>query len=319
MTPKSKNALIPASNLPALYERMREAIAICYTVDDCKEIANQAAAIAAYYSQIKDDESVVKFLQVKIRAWRRIGEILVGANIDKSLCMTLKSPFKEGGFNLAEYIRRIRAAFKGNMVVKELSDGGMRQAIKLAELPRQFYDQNVGKHASIDSLVYSFSALQREEWQASPEGQAHLKEMRERQKATEKENALRLAAQIKAGKEQQRRLEQQAADIDELVQAQNEAFDEVGITLDRRDRDQMHKIVFLIKKSIYKILRQAAFDNKMTMQSILRSGLMMWFVAHGYTVPTDDLDLPRRDRPFHPLRKGGASDDRVDTATSTSA
>jgi hypothetical protein len=36
---------------------------------------------------------------------------------------------------------------------------------------------------------------------------------------------------------------------------------EVGITLDRRDREQMHQIVFLLKKSIYEILRQAAFDS----------------------------------------------------------
>ena len=41
-----------------LYQRMQAAIRTCHVVDDCKEIADQATAIAAYYKQIKDNESL---------------------------------------------------------------------------------------------------------------------------------------------------------------------------------------------------------------------------------------------------------------------
>jgi hypothetical protein len=57
-------------------------------------------------------------------------------------------------------------------------------------------------------------------------------------------------------------------------------------------REHMKQVVFLIKDSIHATLRQAAFDNHMTMQAILRAGLMMWFIAHGYNVPMSDMKLP---------------------------
>ena len=82
-----------------------------------------------------------------------------------------------------------------------------------------------------------------------------------------------------------------------LKEAQDQAFSEVGITLDRRDRERMHQIVFLLKKKIYEILRRASFDNRQTMQSILRSGLMMWFIANGYDVSAEDLSLPGKRTP----------------------
>lgn len=65
-----------------------------------------------------------------------------------------------------------------------------------------------------------------------------------------------------------------------------------SVLLDRRDREQMHATVFLLKRSVHEILRKAAFDHRMTMQAIIRSGLMMWFAAHGYSIPIDDMNLP---------------------------
>jgi hypothetical protein len=73
--------------------------------------------------------------------------------------------------------------------------------------------------------------------------------------------------------------------IAELKTASNEAAKEVGITLDRRDRLRMKQVVFLIKNDIHSIMRQAAFDEKITMQEILRRGLKMWLIAHGYDFP----------------------------------
>src|SRR5262245_5939299 len=98
----AKTVAVVNPTSPMLYQRMQTAIAECYSMDDCREIAKQANAIAAYYSQIKDDESVRKFLQIKLRAWRRIGEIVAGCNVDRTKCEST-----------ADYLRRVRVAMKG--------------------------------------------------------------------------------------------------------------------------------------------------------------------------------------------------------------
>lgn len=69
-----------------LYEKMQTAISACFSFDECKAIADQAAAIAAYHKQIKDDASMRQFLEIKMRAWRRIGEIFRA--VDTSDCAT---------------------------------------------------------------------------------------------------------------------------------------------------------------------------------------------------------------------------------------
>jgi len=281
----SKLVIRKSSDL-ALYERMQSAIAECYSIDDCKQIATQAGAIAAYYKQIQDDESVRKFLQIKFRAWRRIGEILVSANVDKSKCYTLD----DGSFNRAEYIRQIRSAFNGQKAIEELSDGAFRQALKIAELPGEFFDEHVSECGSIEGLLAAFARAQRQAWEKTPEGRAELREWEKTEKRRKAEEARQLQEQEQRAEQQRERMR----DAQKLLHARDQAFDEVGVTLDRRDREQMHATVFLLKKSIHEILRQAAFDNRMTMQAILRAGLMMWFIAHGYSISADDMNLPNR-------------------------
>ena len=36
------------------------------------------------------------------------------------------------------------------------------------------------------------------------------------------------------------------------------------------------------------MMRQAAFDKKITMQEVLRRGLKMWLIAHDYEFPERD-------------------------------
>ena len=71
----------------------------------------------------------------------------------------------------------------------------------------------------------------------------------------------------------------------ELTRASKVAMNEVGITLDRKDRLRMKQVVFLIKEEVHGVMRQAAFDQKITMQEILRRGLKMWLIAHDYKFP----------------------------------
>jgi hypothetical protein len=276
-------ALVPThKSTSVLYRRMQTAIAECNNIDDCKHIAAQAGGIAAYYEQIKDDESVRKFIQIKLRAWRRIGEILLTAGIDKSKCESV-----------AEYIRKIRAAFN-RADVDALNDASFRQALKVGELPPAYFDKHVMRCRSIDHLLVEFQRVQRREWEATPQGRAQLREQEKRAKEEIEIETARRTKQEQEWAEEQRQTEQKEAEFAQFKEAREEAFKEVGITLDRRDREKMHQIVFLLKKHIYEALRQAAFDNHMTMQAVLRAGLMMWFIAHGYSVPPEDMKLPSR-------------------------
>lgn len=288
----TKNALVPAGKAGALYARMQTAIAQCYSIDECTQAATQAAAIAAYYKQIKDDESVRKFMQIKIRAWRRIGEILISAKVDKATCVTRR----DGSFNMAEYIRKIKAFFKKDESVEKLPDTTFRQAIAIAEMPEEFYVKTITKCTSVDHLISEYALLQRREWEASPEGQKqkadialYVKKQREEETRTEKQRAEKQAEQAEEQAEDQ-------AELDILRAAQAEAFNEVGITLERHDRKRMAQVVFLVKRELHDVLRQAAFDNHMTMQAVLRSGLAMWLFAHGYKVSVEDMQPSRREK-----------------------
>ncbi|MBO0736286.1 MAG: hypothetical protein J2P48_06920 [Alphaproteobacteria bacterium] len=48
---------------------------------------------------------------------------------------------------------------------------------------------------------------------------------------------------------------------------------------------------------MHALLRQAAFDNHMTMQGVLRAGLAMWLFANGYDLAGTDLAPPGRQKP----------------------
>lgn len=279
MNPK-KQDLVTVGQAGQLYRKMHDAIVTCHTIDDCVGIREQATAIAAYFKQIKDDESLHKFLAIKLRAWRRIGELLIG-RVDTSKCDT-------------QYRRvlKIKAELKGDSTIDEMSDSNITTALKLGEMPADFFEREVGSHVSPSALLQAYHALLREQWEATPEGQLEVKRLTEQ----EKQHAI---LQAKADRDRQKQYDQQRAkaeqdriDLAALQAAREAADEEVGFTMDRRDRDNMKEVVFLIKATIHATMRQAAFDRHITMQAILRAGLAMWLIAHGYTENLDDLKPP---------------------------
>ena len=259
------NDLISQKNGSALYARMSSAIAHCYKVDDCKDIADQAAAISAYYKQIRDDESVRKFLAVKMRAWRRIGEIC--KQIDQTDCAT----------KTAYYVKIGRK-------YPEISVSQISNALRLADVPLDFFESalNSTSTASVSGIIYGYEGHVHRLWEQSPEGQAEIARHRERYAEQEKWNA-----------EQSKRAKEEAAekelDTRHQLALQNEiwtefvtAGQEVGYTMDRRDRKTMKSVVLLLNESLHSVLRQAAFDKHMTMQAVLRSGLEAWLLYNCY-------------------------------------
>jgi hypothetical protein len=72
----TENLPIPAgAKLPTTYQAAKKALAECTRVDECKDWADKAAAMASYARQ-RDDQSLHNLAQrIQLRAIRRIGEL----------------------------------------------------------------------------------------------------------------------------------------------------------------------------------------------------------------------------------------------------
>lgn len=68
---------IATAQLPVNYEAARTAILQCSRVDECKEWADRAAAIAVYAKQLRDNTMKEAAQRIQLRARVRIGELLL--------------------------------------------------------------------------------------------------------------------------------------------------------------------------------------------------------------------------------------------------
>jgi hypothetical protein len=261
---KRNNALTTisiGSKYPKLYNDMRIAIAKCYAIDECKDIADKSAAMAAYYQQVKDTETERIVYRVKLRAWRRMGELF--SAVDFSDCPTQSTK-----------IKKIRANFD-EAVVAKIGNARIANILKLTALSDNDFEFALKRITcgGMETLL---------QWH-TPEAVARLernfaRQRREKEKERTPEYQKKLQQQLE-------REDMERRHVEELSEAVDEAFDEVGITLERKDRERMKQVVFLIKEEIHAVMRQAAFDQKITMQEILRRGLRMWLIAHDYDFP----------------------------------
>lgn len=270
------NELVSANKASALYHRMQTAIAECHAIDDCKTIAEQAGAISAYYKQIKDDESVRKFMSVKMRAWRRIGEICAQVSADD--CQTKTA-----------YYQKINDLFP------DVSVSQISSALRLAEVPQDFFDAAMQRDgASVSGIIYGYQNHLEKLWRQSPEGQEaqrrHEKQLKENEKRRREEDARRMEEEQEEQRNAELRLKrsrEEDAQKKELWENFVKAGEEVGYTLDRRDRRRMKSVVLLLREELHTQLRQAAFDRKLTMQEVLRQGLSIWLTINGYQTDKD--------------------------------
>lgn len=67
---------VEAAQLPQAYEAARQALKECSRVDECKDWADKAAALASYARQADDDELYRMARRIQGRAVRRAGELL---------------------------------------------------------------------------------------------------------------------------------------------------------------------------------------------------------------------------------------------------
>lgn len=125
-------ASVANANLPQNYERAKTALAECASIDECKEWADKAAALASYAKQA-DDKTLQKYAErVRARAANRTGELL--KQIEPA--PTGPKPQLKAGDRLQ--LGRAGAAREAGM-----SPHQAKQAVRIASVPREDFERQV--------------------------------------------------------------------------------------------------------------------------------------------------------------------------------
>jgi hypothetical protein len=234
------------------YERMVAAIAECHSIDECKETANRAEALAAYALQIHDDRSLKQYLEIKIRAWRRIGELLCEiAGIEPAVSQSFGGDIKSPSLPNA-VMRKMRSGFHC-----DLTDLEMRRAVAVASIDGDFFEQRAkGSPDNPYRFFEAYAAFMREKWLQSPEGEEYALEIA-------KERA-------------ERRLSvEKAAVLPPYEGSLSPGPDTITIEI-------------VVSKRFHEMIRQAAHERKFTQQYFIRFALVEWFVDKDYDPPVEE-------------------------------
>lgn len=124
---------ISLAQLPRTYEVARAALAECQNIDECKDWADKAAALASYAKQSQDETLMKMASRIKARAARRAGELL--HQIEPAKGGDRKSNQWAGDLPL---VTRTDAARDAGM-----SEHQQKQAQRIAAIPEQDFDAQV--------------------------------------------------------------------------------------------------------------------------------------------------------------------------------
>lgn len=110
---------INAARLPATYEHAKQALAECTRIDECREWANKAEALASYARMADDDTLRQMADRIQARAVRRCGELLKLIGNDQGgrpnrdgadIVLTRSSAATEAGLSERQKVTAIRVA-----------------------------------------------------------------------------------------------------------------------------------------------------------------------------------------------------------------
>lgn len=161
------------------YERARLALAECKAVDEVKAWADKAAAMQAYGRMAKDKTLEVDAAEIRLRAERRLGEMLVEQKAGAGLAAGARGQLagkKRGGQALVTH--------EGQKAAPKLADAGISydlssRAQKLAAVPEAEFEAEVGQwreRVSAEGARVSArlqAAGEREQRKAKPAEPAH--------------------------------------------------------------------------------------------------------------------------------------------------
>lgn len=233
------------------YERMIAAIAECHSIDECKETANRSEALAAYATQIHDDRSLKQYLEIKIRAWRRIGELLCEIADIKPIASQHWGGDVKAPAVPVSVIRKMRTGFSC-----PLTDIEIRRAVAVASIDGDFFEQRAkGAPDNPYRFFEAYSAFMQEKWLLSPEGEEYSRELLD-------ESARRRASVEKA------------ADMSPYTGTIRPGPDTITVDV-------------VMSKKLHEMLRAAAFERRVTQQYLIRLALVEWFIDKDYDPPED--------------------------------
>ena len=124
------------ARLPATYEAAKTAIAKCAKIDECKDWADKAAALASYAKQAEDDELLKQCTRIKARAMQRCGELLKEIGPKKG-----GRPKTGADTDTKSSVRKKAAAAAG------LSPRQAVTAVRVANVPAQEFERQVESEA----------------------------------------------------------------------------------------------------------------------------------------------------------------------------
>ena len=124
------------ARLPRTYEAAREALATCQDIDECKEWADKAAALASYAKQAEDETLLKMAARIKARATRRAGELL--SQIDAA------TPGPKPELKVGDRLKfgRSDAAREAGMSPQQ------KQAVRIAAIPEPEFERQVESPAA---------------------------------------------------------------------------------------------------------------------------------------------------------------------------
>ena len=109
-----------SAKLPQAYEGAKTALAHCVEIDECKDWADKAQALASYAKQANDDQLMKMATRIRDRAIRRAGELLKqvdgrGGDRSKSegthtFAMTQSEAAREAGLSKHQQVQAVRVA-----------------------------------------------------------------------------------------------------------------------------------------------------------------------------------------------------------------
>ena len=123
------------ASLPANYEKAKTAIAACERIDECKDWADKAKALASYAKQANDDELVRMATRIQLRAVRRCGELL------KALAPK-ETPGRPTNYTGSGTITRAQAASEAGLSKRQKDT-----ALRVASIPEDEFELAVEEEA----------------------------------------------------------------------------------------------------------------------------------------------------------------------------
>ena len=121
------------ARFPAVYEAAVTALSTCERIDECKDWADKATAMASYARQAHDETLLRMAIRIQARAIRRCGELL--KEIDVNYDRTNKTEQSSGSDTL---LTRGQAATQAGLSKRQKDT-----AIRVANIPARTFDDAI--------------------------------------------------------------------------------------------------------------------------------------------------------------------------------